>query len=135
MMLITDLDGTLARAAWRNSLKGDWDAYHAASIRDKPNEPMIQLINLIAMACPVVCITTREERWRQLTQQWLLANNVTIESVVMRPQGDFRSSPELKVDLASKLFLNPPVFAIDDRDDVLAGYAALGFITLKTAEV
>ena len=134
MIIITDLDGTLAHSAWRKSLQPDWDAYFAASKEDKPNAPMVALINALAQTCRVVCITGRPEKWRQLTMNWLLKHKVGIDELVMRPADDYRTSPLLKPALARVLKDNI-IIAIDDRADVILAYAAAGFTTLHSMEV
>jgi len=132
MILITDLDHTLAASAWRDQYIGDWDTYHALAKNDKPIWPMIALVNSMAQDFKVVCITTRPEYWRRSTNDWLLQNNVKIHDLLMRPHGDFRPSPELKVELARPYWNNSftPIIAIDDREDVLAAYRTVGIITL-----
>jgi hypothetical protein len=138
MIIITDLDGTLAHAAWRANLMHDWDAYHAASIADKPNQPMIDFINRLGALGHVVCITARPERWRQLTNDWLLRNAVQLSYLSMRPNDDRRPSPLVKIDLALALLKQldaSAVIAIDDRSDVVAAYAAQGWVALQAQEV
>jgi phosphoglycolate phosphatase-like HAD superfamily hydrolase len=129
MILITDIDGTLARSAWRDEYKPDWDSYHAASKLDKPYETTLDLISSLHNASwTIVAITTRPERWRRLTLDWLVAQHCPIDELKMRPDDDFRSSPELKMVLASAYsFEKEFVLAMDDRDDVLAAYLTLGF--------
>jgi hypothetical protein len=134
MIIITDLDGTLAHAAWRHNLKGDWDAYHAASKDDKPNTPMIAFINALATTMRVVCITTRPERWRQLTHQWLYKHRVHVDELIMRPEDDFRPSPAVKAEQVKQLRSDGPIIAIDDRADVIKAYADAGFTTLQMQE-
>jgi hypothetical protein len=138
MIIFTDLDGTLAHAAWRAELMHDWDAYHAASVSDKPNKPMIAMINALSKACGVVCITSRPERWRQLTNDWLLKHGLLFHDLLMLPDDDRRKSPPLKVDLALQFIKSvgaKDVIAIDDRADVIAAYQKAGFTTLLAQEV
>jgi hypothetical protein len=132
-VLITDIDGTLAHSSWRDEFKPDWDLYHRRSIEDAPNTPIIELVNsLFDSAWTIVAITTRPERWRSLTVEWLNRYDVMIHEIHMRSNDDFRPSPEVKRDLAQQYVHYPPVLALDDRDDVLNAYIELGFTTLRT---
>jgi hypothetical protein len=134
IIIITDIDGTLAQSSWRDNLKGNWEEYHAASKDDKINAPMVALLNELSDFCRIVCITTRPERWRKLTNQWLFRYRVKIPELIMRPNDDFRPSPVLKVALAEAYHLvkiNQPVIAFDDRADVCAAYRTLGFFTVQ----
>jgi len=125
MIIVVDLDHTLAAAAWRDYMRPDWDAYYRASSDDAPIQPMVDFINNgLSTMVDVVCITTRPEKWRQLTMDWLIRHNVSIDELVMRPNDDFRRSPELKVALATPF--KPIMLAIDDREDVVIAYAAAG---------
>jgi hypothetical protein len=134
IIIITDIDGTLAQSSWRDNLKENWEEYHAASKDDKINVPMAALLNELSEFCRIVCITTRPERWRKLTNQWLIRHWVRIPELIMRPNDDFRPSPALKVALAEAYHLSSKdqkVLAFDDRADVRAAYRALGFFTVE----
>jgi hypothetical protein len=139
MIIITDLDGTLARVAWRAFMMSDWDAYWEASWQDKPNQPMIDLINMLSKSCRIVCITGRPERWRQLTNSWLMRYGVKVHELWMRPNDDRRPSPQLKIDLMKKMteqvLLSEIIVAVDDRADVIKAYQEHGLLTLQAQEL
>src|SRR5262245_18708587 len=138
MILITDLDHTLAASAWRDQHKGDWDLYHRLAQDDKPIKPMINLINALTLNCATICITTRPEKWPQLTMTWLIKHDVKIHTVLMRPNDNFKPSPELKVQLIKSYFnaassldaTTTEIVAIDDREDILNAYSTIGIKTL-----
>ena len=111
------------------------DAYFAASKDDKPNAPMVALINALGTTCRIICITARPEKWRQLTMNWLLKHKVGIDELIMRPADDFRTSPLLKPALAGAFKGADTVVVIDDRMDVILAYAVAGFATLQSMEV
>jgi phosphoglycolate phosphatase-like HAD superfamily hydrolase len=134
MIIITDIDGTLAQSSWRDNLKGNWEEYHAASKDDQPNKAMVELLNELSEGIRIVCITTRPERWRGLTNKWLIRHWIKIPEMIMRPNDDFRPSPALKAALAETYHLcskDQKVLAFDDRADVRAAYRALGFFTVE----
>lgn len=130
MILAIDIDNTLADSAWRDSLKPNWDEYHQASANDKPHSCMVELINSLEQSHWIICITTRPERWRQLTMTWLLKHKINIDELLMRPDDDFRSSPELKLEII-KSYLEDNVIAIDDREDVVTAYRGAGITALQ----
>lgn len=135
MILITDLDGTLARSAWRDNLKPDWDAYHLASMDDDPVLENIALVNsLHAANWETVCVTTRPEKWRQVTTEWLFKHDVRLNFIFMRADDDYGKSPETKLVLIDSLVKANPksiILAIDDREDVVAAYRSVGISAMR----
>jgi len=130
MILITDIDGTLANERWRESYKPDWDEYHRASTQDEPFAGMAKFLEgFSAAGWTIIAISTRPEKWRQITLDWLIFYKFKIDQLHLRPNDDYRGSPTLKSDIASPLKVFSPVLALDDREDVLAAYLALGFTT------
>lgn len=125
--ILTDIDGTLADSRWRDGIT-PWDEYHAMSIQDEPNKHMIWLIKALhEREYVIVGVTTRPEKFRKLTMNWLLKYDVPIDTLLMRPNDDHRPSPELKVDLVAKaLGLDDISFILDDREDVIAAFRAKG---------
>jgi beta-phosphoglucomutase-like phosphatase (HAD superfamily) len=133
MIIIVDIDATLAASGWRDNIRPDWDAYHAASKDDQPNEVMVELINTLAKHHFIVAVTTRPAKWRRLTMHWLLKNGCgCINKLLMRPDDDFRPSPVVKVELIAPFMAEcRHIVALDDRDDVVAAYVAAGFTALQ----
>lgn len=131
---IFDLDGCLSddehRRHWLpTSLPAqpsDYDAYNELCHLDKPmNQPEW-------VRCGVgmkrIVITARPERLSARTGGWILDNFGGQFCLRMRPDGDMRPSPELKVALAEEAGITPDQVAVayDDRSDVLAAYAKWG---------
>lgn len=137
--ILVDIDHTLSDAAWRDPMiggEGGWDAYHAASIDDKPAEDVVGLINLLQRkrSLSIVGITARPEKWRNLTMSWLLKNSVFLDELLMREDEDFRPAPALKIALAKQRFgetLTGVVAVLDDRDDVTAAFKSLNITVLQ----
>lgn len=88
----------------------------------------------------IIC-TSRPEADRWLTEQWLRLHGVPFERVLMRPDGDLRSSVKLKPNLLCRAGLLPrnstrPVACVyDDRRDILDVIAAFGVPTRQVAIV
>jgi len=131
MILACDIDHTISDAAWRDGLLGDWPAYNAASIEDLPFKGEIAIINRLEITgIGIVLVTARQERWRDLTVRWCVTHNVRARGLLMRPDGDFRPSRELKFDLCrTYIGLENLVGVWDDREDVLAPFRELSIPT------
>jgi phosphoglycolate phosphatase-like HAD superfamily hydrolase len=126
-----DIDHSISDAAWRDGLKGDWDAYYPEGDKDEPIHPMIDLVQALhACGHVIVAVTGRPEKWRSLTLTWLVRHKVEIDSLLMRPDDDYRPTPEVKlalvIDRFGHDFQHLVGLVIDDRDDVLSVFRARG---------
>lgn len=130
--VIIDIDHTISDAFWRDGMiggDGGWDAYHAASCNDKPLLHMPRLVECLARRYVLVGATARPEKWRQLTQEWLLEHQILLHELLMRPDDAFRPAPQIKVELIRARFKSPKdeiAFIIDDREDVISAFLAEG---------
>lgn len=137
--VLCDIDHVLADSAWREPLiEESWDAFHAASEKDEPVPDMVRMIGaLFNENFQIIGLTTRPEKWRQLTQAWLVRHCVWIDEILMRPYDSFAKSPELKVALAVQRFgtqealANEVALVLDDREDVIEAFRALGVTALQ----
>ncbi len=139
--ILVDIDHTLSDAFWRDEMYADplvsYDAYFAAAKDDKPLEDTIQLMNTLARAYNYIILTARPEKWRQLTMQWLVAHGVNADEVLMRPEGCFDPTPEMKVNLALERFggekglLEHVAMVLDNREDVIAAFSELGITAMQ----
>lgn len=132
-----DLDGCVSDDTWRlplidHSIADLDQRYHAYNIRCGEDKPITENINLLANileltgAVPVV-ITARPSYVRQYTIDWMQENfpfAVAPGCIYLRPQGDGRHSPELKLNLL-ECFMEehscnmPQILCVfDDREDV-----------------
>ena len=132
--LICDVDHTLFDSRWRDSLMGDWDAYNSAAPGDPPVPEMIAMVNsLHDSGWPTICLTARMEKWRPMTLRQLLDHGVLYDSLVMRPQEDFRPAAILKVSLVMRHLTSlDDILVIDDREDVVAAFREQGVTVLQT---
>lgn len=130
MIVVFDMDHVVSDAAWRDGLLGDWDAYHAAGQDDRPVAEIVRLVDWFRQAgLEAWIVTAREEKWREATVSWLIRNEVRVDELLMRPDGDYGKAPELKARLlrphASKILL-----AVDDKEDVCDAYRSIGVLAL-----
>lgn len=138
MILFCDIDHTISDASWRDGMiggDGGWDAYHLASENDKPITEMIWLVNHLKLSgWLIICLTTRPEKWRQLTMGWLIKHGVHFDELVMRPDKDFRPAPIVKVEQAQKIVADlTRCIVIDDREDTIEAFKAIGVTTLQVS--
>ena len=136
MIVLVDIDHCVCDGYWRDSMIGitDWDSYHLASKDDAPIKEIVDLINSMEKAGhAVIGFTSRPEKWRKLTNEWLVKHEVKISELVMRRNDDFRKATEIKEDI-----VRSPIFSgygialvIDDRQDVCETINNMGITTMQ----
>jgi len=152
-MLILDLDGTICDDRHRRHFIPPkmWTEYHALIPMDEPHMPTVRMAQgfttTFRTAGHILIVTGRPERYRQVTMEWLTKHTPLLlsetDTILMRPDDDFRQAPEVKVDLLKrwaatehdlpieKLTGKEPWAAIDDHEGVCDAYAALGITTFN----
>jgi hypothetical protein len=136
---IFDLDGCLSNDSHRlgllpdvkNVTSGDeYAAYNDMCALDKPCNQIEWTKAQAGLA--VIVVTARPEVYRAHTLQWIRKNLGGRFQVLMRPDGDLRHSPELKIALLEKAGIRASdiTVAYDDRPDVLRAYAKFGIHNL-----
>jgi len=145
MFVIVDIDHTLSDAFWRDSMIGNvpWDEYHEQSKNDKPCKEIIELVNALEyVGHSIIIVTGRNENHRAITVQWLIDNNVKVDQLLMRPEGDFTKNGEMKIRLIKDFFesesikdTGEPILLIDDNEDTIMEFNKLGITTLQVRNV
>lgn len=135
-IVLCDIDHTIANSFWRDGMiggEGGWDAYHAASKDDKPIIEVARMVwGLKATGFQVMGLTARPAKWRKLTMDWLLRHNIQLDDILMRPDTAYHPAPEIKVNLVKERFeLEEIAMILDDRDDVVAAFKALGITAIQ----
>jgi len=132
---IFDLDGCLSNDLHRRvylpdqglvAEARDYDRYNTMCSHDKPCNQIEWAKAQVGMH--VVVVTARPESFREETALWinrLLGGKYTL---LMRPSGDLRRSPELKVWMLEQAGIAAcdVAAAFDDRPDVLRAYERYG---------
>lgn len=133
MLAIFDIDGCISDDSWRQYLipegaseENDWDEYHEHSLNDRSINREV-LLQHIRDEFQILFITARPERYRKLTMIWLEKHFQIMPRegwLLMRPEGNKQTSPELKVGLfeRSPFQWSEVTHAYDDRGDVLQAY-------------
>lgn len=144
--VIFDLDGCVSDDAWRRSrIPPDatgglqFDFYHAGCGQDKPLKAGEEILRRhIDDGHFIIFATARTTKFAQMTADWI-NQHFGIEPntgfmLLMRPETDHRSSPEIKAEMAQfvKKWCAEPdrpaevVAAYDDRIDVVRMYREEG---------
>lgn len=124
-MLVVDVDGVLSDASGRQHLLAGaerrWEAFFEASVDDPPIPEGIALAGALAAgadgpARPTVLLTARPARLADTTVAWLDRHEVPWDLLVMRVDGDHRSSPDVKRAALADLRAtgHVPELAVDD---------------------
>jgi len=154
MLIVCDIDGTIADCSHRVPLIPDWDAFNELMYLDDPIEPVILLLKHLLNVpydslCPppvkLVFLTGRPERYRPVTARWLMDHCNLAEhddyDLLMRPDDVFESDVLLKPKLleeyvtpAGEELLAKQAIFIDDRDKVVAMWRGRGYCCLQPQE-
>jgi hypothetical protein len=101
--VIVDLDGVLADASHRQDVlfsgpgrRKNWKAFFDLAGEDAVIDEVARATELFDSALCVVLLTARPTTIRDVTLQWLEQHGLRWELLVMRPEGDYRSSPDAK---------------------------------------
>jgi hypothetical protein len=137
-IVLTDIDHTISDASWRDPMipLNDWDAYHAASANDLPIQATCDLLWTLERAgWLIVGCTARPGKWRKLTLNWMMRHIVPMHELLMRPDDNYRSSPEMKLQLVTERFgpdfAEVITFMLEDREDVTQAFKAAGLTVLQ----
>ncbi|MDG2024583.1 MAG: hypothetical protein P8J75_09010 [Actinomycetota bacterium] len=118
--VIVDIDGVLADAGHRQHFLDppwrDWDGFFAECGGDGVFEESKILVELLASDLTIVLLTSRPTWIQKPTLDWLEHNRIRYDLLIMRPLGDFQTSPGFKRDETQTLRHQGfnPILAIDD---------------------
>jgi phosphoglycolate phosphatase-like HAD superfamily hydrolase len=141
MIILTDIDHTVANAFWRDSMIGvnPWDEYHEQSKYDKPFKRMVSLLNSLSNSgYTIIGVTGRNEKFRQLTTNWFLKYKIDIHELLMRPDDNFMKNAVLKLMLIEERFngdYKDVHFLIDDNEDAAIEFFKMGIATLQVRNI
>lgn len=144
--IICDVDGTLCdvrsirhhveRPEGAQRFRANFALFHACS-EDSPAFPnVLRLVTeLERFGYSIVVVTGREARWTELTERWLRRHGVRHVELMTRRALDYRSDALVKAEICAEIQTRySPLLAIDDRDDILAVWAAACIATVKIDE-
>ena len=125
--VLFDIDGTLAdirhRRGYLEGERPDWYRFNEAMGNDTPNIPIVALYKTLWASgdYKIEIVTGRNERFRAVTENWFVWNEIPLSSITMRPDKDFRPDSELKQDILDGLLAkgHKIAFVVDDRQQVV----------------
>lgn len=145
--VVVDLDGTVADCTHRlhfiNGETKDWKGFYEACKDDKPIASMIDMVRALnERYYNVIFLTGRSELARNVTQEWLQANNLwNYDDLIMRPLEDYRHDSVVKLEMLNNYIrtnLNDDKeaigFILEDRATVVKSFRDAGFKVLQVAE-
>jgi hypothetical protein len=137
--IIVDIDGTIAdithRAHFVNTLgKKDWDSFNANMHLDAPKAEIINIIKRLEQTgLAILLVTGRFSKFRKVTIEWLVENDMIWNALIMRPNNDYRSDHIIKRELYHEIIY--PKFNVvgvfDDRDSVVDMWRKEGLTCLQ----
>lgn len=149
-LYIFDLDGTIANIEHRRHLvqkaqkQHNWKAFFAACRDDKPNAPIIEIMESLSSHAEIWIWSGRSDEVRYQTEAWILQNCLLAcqtpakihRTLKMRAQKDFTPDEILKrrwLDEMRQADRDRLVAVFDDRDKVVAMWRAAGVTCCQVA--
>lgn len=131
--ILVDMDGTLAL------IKGRSPYDTGSSYKDKPNIPVVMAVNALRATYPnllIFIVTGREDKFYDVTKDWLIKNNVQFDKIYMRPTGDRRPDIEVKKEIYEQNFKGKYniLLILEDRSRLVKKYRELGLPVFQVAE-
>jgi hypothetical protein len=131
-IVLCDIDGTIA-------LRGDRAPHdHDSSMEDAVNWPIVKLCHELANTYPIILMSGRDERYRDVTEYWLGAHNIFPYrlGLIMREAKDSRPDEVVKRELYERHIKDKyaVLAVIDDRNKVVKMWREIGLTCLQVAE-
>lgn len=124
--IIFDMDGTLCDVqAIRHYVRGDnqnFDAFHKASLWCPPIPYVAEATRTYSfIKHHITIVTARDEKYRRVTEDWLVKHDIRHDALYMRVWGDQRKDRLVKADILHAMRLRgfEPVLAWDDNPHVI----------------
>lgn len=137
--ILFDIDGTLANIAHRRIYldedEPNWKKFNSMMEEDIPNTPVVNLYLSLwnSNEYEIELVTGRSEEFREITQQWLVWNEIPFSKIHMRPKMDNRADHKIKKEVLDKLLKQGKQieFVVDDRQQVVDMWRANGITCLQ----
>lgn len=136
--LIVDLDGTLADVGHRihhirNVKRKNWPAFFEAMPADPLNVWCRDLICAMkAQGFSIAIVSGRPDEYADAIKEWLRRHEVPYDALHLRATGDYRPDTTVKREILHRdLDKNDVLFAVDDREPVVAMWREEGIVCLQ----
>lgn len=128
LSIIVDFDGTLTKGPLeRRIMEFEY------SINDLENHIICGLVRNLSLGYHIIIVTGREEKYREITEQWLEKHCVPFNQIWFRKNDDQRPSEIIKKEIYQDKIENyyTPVLSIEDRTENINMWKDLGILTLE----
>lgn len=137
--ILFDIDGTIAdiehRRGFLDGDRPDWNKFNAAMGDDTPNWPIVSLYKTLwqSEVYDLIFVTGRNEKFRAVTEQWLVWNEIPFSRMLMRANKDHRADHIVKEEILDRLVAQGTVieFTVDDRQQVVDMWRRRGITCLQ----
>lgn len=136
-MYIFDLEGTLSDTRHRmvHYINQDWDNWNFLFQADPIRPEIVRLFRTCQDQVHTMILTSKEEKYRAMVRNWLISNHILPDSLIMKPTGDKRTSPEFKLDkIFDMVGVNEVHMVFDDRRDVIDALLTNGIPAICVGE-
>ena len=105
-IFIVDVDGVIADSRWRSehALAKDWEKFHSLCGDDPPIEGICRVVRALCKENVVILLTGRNESNRRATEIWLGRQDIRVDEILMRPEGNFEPAEILKLKMIDEYF-------------------------------
>lgn len=98
-IIVTEIDGVISDDRWRKTfLDESWEEYYKPMNIDSPFEDTVTLLRSMAILDhELLVLTSRPEKYRQMTMSWLHHRALEPDHLIMRPDICFEKVVPLKL--------------------------------------
>ena len=133
----SQITGAMAEAPFFAGRKAWWDIWQNPQIIldfDEPNEPVVLLYRLLRgqltqkpeddftfdKKFKMIVTSARNDKNKDITEQWFKKHDIPFDTLIMRPDGDFRPDREFKQEILNGLKeTHNIIMTFDDRNQVV----------------
>lgn len=121
---VFDIDGTLAHINPNNPR----DVYDSSRVHeDIPDYAVGTIADLVENGHWVILVSGRDEKYRDVTREWLYDTGIPCDELYMRPEGDTRHDVVIKYEIMQDLVNRRHIVGVfDDRTRVTTAYRTMG---------
>lgn len=127
--IICDIDGTLA-------LFGGANPYNRDFSEDWVNLPIVSILDSYISSYKIILVSGRKDTYREVTERWLVDNDIHYDYLFMRKGDDNRKDFIIKQEIYEAEIKDKYniLFVLDDRNQVVELWRSLGLTCLQVAE-
>lgn len=136
--IICDMDGTLSDPTHRRHWleQKNWEEFYSLCNLDPVHSHISKIIQSMHFKYQIIIVTGRPLAHAEATHSWLFENGIPWDDFACRKDGDFRQDYIVKEEILNEYILPRynPIFALDDRKQVVDMWRRRGIPCLQVAE-